>query len=91
MTPPPEGTEELRECPFCGSDEIKKWRDRDHFWSVQCLSCGASLLRATEVSATTDWNRRTSVAPAEPATNPSPNSTELVARSETPTAGIGEK
>lgn len=57
--------EELKACPFCGSDELS------HGWSapgidgsmstgtVECHSCNALIYADTEAEAITAWNTRT--------------------------------
>jgi len=53
---------ELRECPFCGSKDVKVAQDNYSPMSIYiayCQDCGASgRLALTEEGAATAWNRR---------------------------------
>ena len=56
----------LRQCPFCGSDNVRIIRIRLNstrsIWAVKCCNCGVSLLRETEEAARSVWNSRYSEA-----------------------------
>lgn len=51
-------TEEIKPCPFCGS-EVTETRQRNAFYYVTCWNCRAeSNLQLTKTSAIEIWNRR---------------------------------
>ena len=45
----------LRQCPFCGSDNVHIIRFRP-IWAVECCDCEAMLLRETEEEAMVAWS-----------------------------------
>jgi hypothetical protein len=51
-------TVELRNCPFCGSDDIDLFENND----IQCSNCGVAIPYVcvdTDTDTVTTWNRRT--------------------------------
>ena len=52
----------LRECPFCGSNNVSVWElehDGETVYFVQCNSCNAGTGVATDKQTVTqDWNNR---------------------------------
>ena len=48
----------LRECPFCGGEELRKWDSRIGLWYIACERCGATQVDFSEESVVGKWNRR---------------------------------
>ncbi len=50
----------LRQCPFCGSDNVRIIRLRPNgaqpLWAVECCDCEVMLLRKTEEEAMVAWD-----------------------------------
>lgn len=51
--------EEIKGCPFCGSDEVEICRTNENACWVQCAECGADAESAPKrEQALANWNRR---------------------------------
>jgi Lar family restriction alleviation protein len=54
-----EEMEELKPCPFCGSDELSHGHTfPPHQGEVQCHNCDALIFAGNEAAAIAKWNRR---------------------------------
>ena len=57
-------SEELKPCPFCGSDELSHgWSSPGydgtmHTGHIECHNCGALIVAGTEAEAIAAWNTR---------------------------------
>ena len=51
--------EELKPCPFCGSDNVEMKGQHAPEWWVICKDCkGSAAMRPMRQQAAADWNRR---------------------------------
>jgi len=50
--------EELRECPFCGSQRVMIGRTPIHHYQVLCPDCGIRTAWGTEQIVVACWNKR---------------------------------
>lgn len=53
--------QELKPCPFCGSDDLKVSNNKPEFWHhwVQCMTCEGSMdAKGGTDKAIAKWNRR---------------------------------
>jgi len=51
--------EKIKDCPFCGSQEVDVCRTHKHACWIQCHKCGADTPSATKrEDAISIWNRR---------------------------------
>ena len=50
--------EELKNCPFCGGEELQHGYEKHSFYWVECTDCEVAIGRDTGYQAIKAWNTR---------------------------------